>query len=77
MPGRGVAGGNSRGCTGEFSRTKAEKMVSRTQEKLKPQKRHIEQFVPPPKLVISTFDDGGQYPPRVIISQFNITSSRL
>jgi hypothetical protein len=29
-------------------------------------KCHEEQFVPPPKLVISTFDDGGQYPPRVI-----------
>jgi hypothetical protein len=32
-------------------------------------KRHEEQlFVPPPKSAISTFNDGGQYPPKVIIS---------
>jgi len=44
-----------------------EKNVSRTQEKLKKKKRHKVRFVPPPKSAISTFDDGGQYPPRIII----------
>ena len=47
-------------AAGEFSRTKAKKsLVPRTQEKKKPKKRHKEQFVPPPKSAISTFDDGG------------------
>jgi hypothetical protein len=32
-------------------------------QKKKQKKRHKEQFVPPPKSVISTFDDGDQYPP--------------
>ena len=36
-------------------------------KKIEAKKRHEEQFVPPPKSVISTFDDGGQYPTKVII----------
>jgi hypothetical protein len=30
-----------------------------------------EQFVPLPKLPISAFDDDGQYPPVVVISQYS------
>jgi hypothetical protein len=60
-----------RGCTGEFSRAKAKKkvLVPHTQEQLKQKKHHEAQFVPPPKSVISTFDDGGQYSPVIIISR--------
>jgi hypothetical protein len=60
-----------RGCTGEFSRAKAKKkvLVSRTQEKKKPKKRHKEQPWPTPKSAISNFDNGGQYPPVGIISR--------
>jgi len=64
--------GNSscRGCTGEFSSTKVKKvLVPCTQEKKKQKKCHEQQFVQPPKSKISTFDDGGQYPPGILISR--------
>ena len=52
-----------RGCTVDFSRSKTKNvLVLCRQEKKKPKRRHKEQLVPPPKSVISTFDDGGQYP---------------
>jgi hypothetical protein len=35
--------------------------------KIEAKKSHEAQFVPPPKLAISTFDDGGQYLPVIII----------
>jgi len=37
--------------------------------KKKPKKRHEEQFVSPQKSAISSFNNGGQYPPAGIISQ--------
>jgi hypothetical protein len=39
-------------------------------KKIEAKKTSEAQFVPPPKSAISTFDDGGQYPPKVIISQY-------
>ena len=57
-----------RGCNGEFSRAKPKKSFGSTYtKKVKRKKRHKAQFVPPPKSAIFTFDDGGQYPPKVII----------
>ena len=57
--GGGGGGGGSvsgRGCTGEFSRAKAKKvLVPRKQQKEKPKKCHEAQFMPPPKSAISTF----------------------
>ena len=62
---------SSRGCTGEFSREKAKKTSfgSMYARKIEAKKCHKAQFLPPPKSAISTFDDGGQYPPKVIISR--------
>ncbi len=58
-----------RGCTGEFSRMYAKKKVPRRQEKRNPRRGQKEQLVPLPKLAISALNDGGQYPPGVIILQ--------
>ena len=58
-----------RGCTGEISHAKVKtKSFGFTyKRKIEAKKRHKAQFVPPPKSVISTFDDGGQYSPVIII----------
>ena len=65
----GTGSGIGRGCTGEFSRMKTEKSFGSTYaRKINAKKRHKAQFVPPPKSVISTFNNGGQYPPKVIIT---------
>jgi hypothetical protein len=71
--GGGIPNGSitDRGCTGEFSCAKAKKkvLVPRTQEKEMSKTRHKAQFVPTPKSAISTFNDGGQYSPVIIISR--------
>jgi hypothetical protein len=51
----------------EKTKQKKRVLVPCMQEKTKQNKRLKEQFVPPPKSGISTFDDGGQYPPVIII----------
>jgi hypothetical protein len=60
-----------RGCTGEFSCTKVKKKFwfHICKKNRKPKKVHKAQFMPPPKSVISTFHDGGQYSPVIIISR--------
>ena len=52
-----------------FSRESGKSFGSKYARNIEAKKCHKEQFVPPPKLTISTFDDGGQYPPKVIISR--------
>jgi hypothetical protein len=62
------ASDEDRGCTGEFSHAKAKKSFGSTYARKKKQKkRHEEQPWPPPKSAISTFDNGGQYPPVDVI----------
>ena len=49
-----------RGCTGEFSRTKAKKSFGSTYARARKKEAtqsHEEQFVPPPKMTISTFNN--------------------
>jgi hypothetical protein len=50
-----------------FTRKSKKKFWLLYDRKKEAKKRHKAQFVSPPKSVISTSTDGGQYPPRVII----------
>ncbi len=62
---------NVRGCTGEFSRPKSKKSFGSTYTKKIEAKKTSRRTIirPPQKSAISTFDNGGQYPPKVIISR--------
>ena len=59
--------GLSRGCTGEFFSVCGKKSVGSTYARKIEAKKTSRQFVPSAKSAISTFDDGGQYPPKVNI----------
>jgi len=54
---------------------RVEKSFGSTYERKIEAKKTSQQYVQPPKSAISTFDDGGQYPPKVNI--LHIASSRL
>ena len=58
-----------RGCTGEFSCAKARNNSGSTCARKKRIQNNVtkKQFAPPPKSVISSFGDGGQYPPVGVI----------